>query len=459
MGLKKYSKNITLNDRSEFMSDLLRVAIPVIMQQLIIVALNLADTVMVGKLSEEALAAVGAANQIYFVYIDAIFGFLSGAAVFAVQYWGIGDLKTLRKTMGIAYTTVLAITIPSIIIVYVWAPKLIGIFLSEPEVISLGTEYIRIACFTYFFGGLTFVISYFSRATMLLKWPTVINAVAVTINIILNYGMIYGKLGFSRMEVAGAAWATLIARVIEFIAIFIYVYVTKDHPLRAKIKEMVFQKNLYIKVMKTALPVSLNEVMWVMSFTVVFAIYGRLGATAIAIVQVAMTITDVFQTMYIGLCNGCNVIVGQKLGQGKRDEAFENSKTILKMVWVMNIVLSILLLLLRAPIARIYEFSPATTELLMDSLAVYAIAMTPKMLAYVLICGIFRPGGDTLWCFIVDGGLNWLLSVPMAYFAVEIAGWSLPLCVGFVALAEVIKTIICYFRFYSKKWINVFTGR
>lgn len=459
MGIENNNIILKLNGKRGFTRDLLKVAIPVIMQQLIIVALNLADTVMVGNISEKALAAVGAANQIYFIYIDCIFGFLSGAAVFAVQYWGIGDLKTLRKTMGISYTTVIAISIPSMIIAYVWAPQLIEIFASDVDVIKAGTEYMRIACFTYLFAGLTFVISYFSRATMLLKWPTIINAVAVTINIVLNYGMIYGKLGFTRMEVRGAAWATLIARIVEFSAVLIYVYVSKSHPLKSKIREMIFDKNLYINVMKTAVPVSLNEVMWVLSFTVVFAIYGRLGATAFAVVQVAMTISDLFQTMYIGLCNGCNVIVGQKLGQGKRDEAFDNSKTILKMTWIMNITLTLLLLLLRGVVAGIYDFNPVTTSLLMDTLAVYALAMAPKMLAYVFICGIFRPGGDTFWCFIVDGGLNWFLNVPLAYIAVEVLHLSLPLCVGFVALAEVVKTVICYFRFYGKKWINVFTGR
>lgn len=454
---KKIRNN--LNDKESFYSQLMKVALPVVIQQLIIVTVNMIDTIMVGKLSENSIAAVGAANQIYFVFIDCIFGFLSGTAVFAVQYWGIRDLKALRKILGISYGMVIAISIPIIALVYIFAPKLIGIFATEPEVVLLGTQYIRIACFTYFFGGLTFVISYFSRAVMMLKWPTILNGIAVLINIILNYGLIYGKLGLPELGVKGAAIATLIARVIEFVSTFIYVYMAKGHPLRAKIHEMIFDKTLYIRVMKTAVPVVFNETLWVLSFTIVFAIYGRLGATALAIVQVAMTINDFFQTIYIGVCNGCGVIIGQTLGQGNRELAYTYSKKILRITWVLNGVITLLLLFMRTPMARIYDFKPETTELLMTTLIVYALAMTPKMLSYVIICGILRPGGDTVWCFIVDGGMNWILSVPMALLSVEVFHWSLPLCVGFVALAETVKAGVCYMRFYSKKWINVFTGR
>lgn len=220
------TNEITIKEnKKEFYSELLKVAIPVILQQLILVTLNLADTLMVGNLSEYALAAVGAANQVYFVVIDCIFGFLSGAAVFAVQYWGIKDLKTLRKVLGIAYVMVTFFAVPMVILAYGLAPKLIGIFATDPYVIEMGVEYIRIACFTYLIAGITFTISYNSRAVMMLKWPTIFNAIAVGINIFLNYCLIYGNCGLPRLEVRGAAIATLIARSIECILMIAYVYI------------------------------------------------------------------------------------------------------------------------------------------------------------------------------------------------------------------------------------------
>ena len=147
-----------------------------VIQQVISVTLNLADTIMVGKVSENALAAVGAANQIYFILGVVTFGIFSGAAVHAVQYWGIRDITSLRRIVGIDYTMCMVISVPAVFIVFFAAPFFISIFSDNAEVIALGTEYLKIACFSYIFSGMTFVISYNSRAIQDLKYPTIINA-------------------------------------------------------------------------------------------------------------------------------------------------------------------------------------------------------------------------------------------------------------------------------------------
>ena len=138
----------------QFYKKLTIVGIPMVIQQVIAVTLNLADTIMVGKVGENALAAVGAANQIYFIFGVVLFGVFSGAAVHAVQYWGIRDVASLRKIIGIDYTVCVALAIPAMLFVYFAAPFLIGLFADEPEVIELGTKYLHIACFTYIFAGL-----------------------------------------------------------------------------------------------------------------------------------------------------------------------------------------------------------------------------------------------------------------------------------------------------------------
>ena len=147
-------KNLNEADQS-FYRKLLVVGIPMVIQQVIAVTLNLADTIMVGKVGENALAAVGAANQIYFIFGVVLFGVFSGAAVHAVQYWGIRDIASLRKIIGIDYTVCLALAAPAIVFVYLAAPMLIRLFAEDAEVVLLGTKYLRIACFSYVFSGLT----------------------------------------------------------------------------------------------------------------------------------------------------------------------------------------------------------------------------------------------------------------------------------------------------------------
>jgi len=436
------------------------IGVPVMIQQLILVAVGICDTIMVGKLSEESLAAVGAANQVFIVYIDCVFGFLSGVAVFSVQYWGIRDLKALRNLLGIAYSMCIAFGIPVTIIGYAFAPQLVSLFSDDPTVISLGAEYLRIVVSTYMVTALTFVISYNSRAVAMLKWPTIANAIAVGLNIFLNWVLIFGKFGAPAMGVTGAAVATTISRFLEAIITFSYIYIfSKDHPLKAKLKEMIFPRELFVRVIKTALPVILNELLWVLSFTTIFAIYGDLGPAALAVVQIAMTVTDAFQAIFAGVGNGAGVIIGQELGRGYRDSAFSLAKKSINVIWLFIIVSTALLIVLRGPIVNIYDFEEETNRLIMITLLVYAISIAPKMLAYFFICGIFRPGGDTTWCAILDSGLNWLVQVPLAYIGVHVLHWEIWAVIALVAMGEVIKTIICYFRFYSKKWINVVTGR
>ena len=458
--LRLFLENTTLIDNRDFYRQMAVIGVPIMIQQLILVAVGICDTIMVGKISEEALAAVGAANQVFIVYIDCVFGFLSGVAVFSVQYWGIKDLKALRNLLGIAYSMCIGFGIPVTIIGYFFAPQLVAIFSDDETVIALGAEYLRIVVFTYMVTALTFVISYNSRAVAMLKLPTIANAIAVGLNIFFNWVFIFGKLGAPAMGVTGAALATTISRFLEAIITFSYVYIfSKDHPLKAKLREMMYPAELYKRVMRTALPVIMNELLWVLSFTTTFAIYGDLGPAALAVVQIAMTVTDAFQAIFAGIGNGAGVIIGQELGRGYRESAYTLARKSIKIIWIFIAVSTLLLIVSRGFIVNIYDFEESTNRLIMITLLVYAISIAPKMLAYFFICGIFRPGGDTTWCAVVDSGLNWLVQVPLAYLGVHFLHWEIWAVIALVAMGEVIKTIVCYFRFYSKKWINVVTGR
>ncbi len=436
------------------------IGIPMIIQQVIAVTLNLADTIMVGKVSENALAAVGAANQVYFIFSVVLFGIFSGAAVHAVQYWGIRDLASLRKIVGIDYTMCLVLSVPTVAVVFAAAPLFIRLFSQEPEVIELGTQYMKIACFSYIFAALSFVISYNSRSIQDLKYPTIINACAIAMNIFLNYVFIYGNFGVPALGVRGAAIATTVSRILECVAMMLSVYLRKEHPLKAYPSQLFcYSRELLVNVMKTAVPVIITEGMWAFSVSAIFAAYGKISASALAISQIAVTVTDFFQTIYFGLGNASSVIIGEVLGQGRRSTAFEYSRKVLKVTWILNIIMTVVIILARTPIVAIYDFSPETTEMLMKALLVYAVALTPKMLAYMTICAILRAGGDTVFCMYMDVAFNVGLQIPLAYIGVLVLKWPLHWVMAFVAIADFIKVFFCYYRYYSKKWMNIFTGR
>ena len=461
MGNKLTANTLDKQDKKFFYAQLLSITIPVMLQQLVAVGLNLVDTIMVGKLSENALAAVGAANQIYYIYSVAIFGVFSGAAVYAVQYWGIKDVVNFRKVMGIDYIMCFALTVPAIAAARLFGPQLVSLFTDDAEVIDLAVQYLDIACISYIFSGLSFVITYNSRSVAILKVPTAISMSAVLMNVFLNFCLIYGKLGFPELGVRGAAIATLTARICECAAMMSYIYIfSKEHPLKAKISEMIhIEKAMFVKVMKTASPVIANEGLWAISTAIVFAIYGQISAAALAIVQIANTVTEVFQTLYAGMSNASSVIIGRTLGRGDKDMAYKYAMKMMKLIVIFNIFTMLLLIAAIWPIAGIYGFGPETTDMLIKSLLVFAAAQLPKMLVYVLICGIIRAGGDTVWCLIVEFIFNFCAQVSLAFLAVNILGLPLYLAIAVVMTSEIVKSVVCIRRVLSKKWMNVFTGR
>ena len=462
----KVGKRLTANtldkqDNRLFYSQMISITIPVMLQQMVAVGLNLVDTIMVGKLSANALAGVGAANQIYFIYSVAMFGVFSGAAVHAVQYYGVKDLVNFRKIMGLDYIMCFALTIPTIIIAVLFGPQLVGLFTDEPDVIELGVQYLEIACISYVFSGISFVITYNSRSVAILKVPTTISISAVLVNVCLNYCLIYGKFGFPELGVRGAALATLIARICESGAMLSYIYIfSKEHPLKARISEMIhIEKEMFIRVMKTATPVICNEGLWAISNAIVFAIYGQISAAALAIVQIANTVTEVFQTLYAGMSNASSVLIGRALGRGERELAYKYALKMIKLTVVFNIFTMTLLIIAIWPIAGIYGFDADTTDMLIKSLLVFAAAQLPKMLVYMLVCGILRSGGDTVWCLIMEFIFNFCCQIGLAFLAVNIFGLPLYLAIAVVMLAETMKSVVVIIRVFSKKWMHVFTGR
>lgn len=457
--IDKTNKGDKLGNYSEsFYKKMWLVAVPVVIQNLISIGLNMIDILMIGRVGEKELAAVGSANQIFFIFSMLCFGLYSGAAVYVAQYWGTRDITNIKKVIGIDYAVGASLATITFTIAMLFAPNLIWIFSRDKEVISLGAEYLRTVCFSYILISITFVMVYNSRAIQKLKAATIINGVAIAINTILNYGLIYGNFGMPVMGVKGAAIATVIARIVELISFVIYLYIHNDHPFHGSIKEFFsFDKILFENVMKTAVPVVFTEGGWAAVTSLTFVAYGMLGATALAVIQIAEVVANLSQAVYFGLGNATAVIIGESLGRADNEAAFKFGGMAMKITWGLNITVTILLIALSRPIAAIYHFNSETTHLLILVMIAWAFTTTPKMLAYVLICGILRAGGDTLYSLIVDLSCNVVIQLSVAFFSVLVLHLPLYWVVVLVATSDLVKTLICYKRYYSKKWMNIVT--
>ena len=441
-----------------FYRKMILIGLPIVFQNLISIGLNLIDSLMIGRLGEAEVAAVGAANQVYFVFVISLFGFYAGAAVHTAQYWGARDIPNVRKMLGINYIVGILFSAAVTAVAFAFAPQLLGLFSEDPEVISLGVGYIRIACFSYFFAGLSMAISYNSRAIQNLKLPTIVNAVALCVNAVLNYLLIFGIAGCPELGVRGAAVATLIARIFEFIVLFTVIYLQKEHPFKAGPKELFsFDWHYFMKAARTAVPVVMSEFSWAACVALIFMAYGKIGTEALAVAQVANTISDMLQSVFFGVGNATMMLIGETLGQRNKEEAYLNGKRSIRATLILIFVTTIMMLAVNRTVTGFFNFDPATLDLMYETLVVMALLIGPKMLAYIYICGILRAGGDTVFCMYLELICNVLVQVPMAYFAVLVLHASLPVAMIMVAAGELVRIIACEPRFRSKKWINFVT--
>lgn len=445
-----------IEETTSYYKRLLLLATPIIVQHLITVGLNLVDNIMVGRLGALPLAAVGSANQVYSIYEMVLFGLFSGAAVPLAQYYGARDYKNIKRIVGMDITMGLSLAILTLVMAQLFAPQIISLFAKEQEVVRLGTQYIRIASFTYLTVAVSFVISYNSRSVQIVKVPTIINICSILTNTLLNYILIYGNFGMPALGVRGAAIATLIARIIELAALVIYLCVDKEHPFHGKLSEFKgFSRDLFRRVMRTAMPVVISEGGWSLGVTLTFAAYGKISAEALAVMQVSNVLCVFCQCASFGLGNASAALTGEMLGQKQTELAYENTKKYMKVQWILTGIMTVMILALRGPIALIYHFDEETTTMLMLALGVFAFTMIPRMIAYAVQCGILRAGGDTLFCMVVELSCNLGIEVILAYVSVLVFHLPLHLCIAVAAAGNLIKAIIEYRRYLSKKWINV----
>lgn len=433
----------------------LKIGLPIAIQNFVGTALNLIDNMMIGTQGEAALAAVSLSNRIFFILIITLFGTYSGLGIYSAQYWGKKDIISIRKVMGIAFTIGLSLSVIFTLGTLAFPTSILSLFSRDAVVLEKGADYLSIAAFTYIPVAIAYVYSYTSRSVHMTKFPMVSSIIALSINTFLNYLLINGNLGAPELGVKGAAIATLIARIVEFLLLITIIYKSKNHPLAGKIKEFFsFGKAMFIKVTKTAIPVIINESAWSIGVSVYFIAYGFLGTAAIAAAQVSLTISDLIWAFLIGMGNATAVILGNEMGAGNLDNTFAIAKKLLRFEFISSLFLAVIYTFIGYGIVGFFGLTEETTQLALKCIFVNAAFIPIRLLGFVYIVGILRSGGDTKFCMFLDVGIVWFLGIPLAFFSVLVLKLPIYWAMCIVLTEEVVKVIIASSRFKSKKWIN-----
>ena len=437
-----------------FVHSMLALALPVAFQQLITASLNMIDVLMVGQLGETSVAALGLANQIFFLLILFLFGVTSGMSIFTAQYWGKGDIESIHSVLGICLAIAVIVAAAFSLAATLIPETLMSIYTEDQEVIQVGSEYLRIVGLSYVMTAIT--VSYISvlRSITMVKLTVIVSVLALGLKTIIAYLLIFGIGIFPELGVRGAAIGTAVGWTFQCILLLLLVYKLKT-PLAANpLSFFRFSRPFALTVLRTSMPAAINEVLWSVGFSSYNAVYARIGTDAIAAVNINATIEELMFVLFIGLGNACAVMIGNKIGAGEKHVAFEYGRRFLIIGVAVALIGGAIIFSLRETVIGLYEISPSAANNLRGLMLVFALSAWLKMLNFMLFIGAMRAGGDTRYAMFTELFSVWGIGVPAAL----IGGFVLHLPVygvyALVLLEEAVKAIIVFRRFVSRKWIH-----
>ena len=438
----------------KFIKTLMLLAIPIILQSLVTASLNLLDNLMIGSLGENEIAAVGISNQFYMLYYYTIMGITLGAGIFMSQFWGKKDVTSIHKFLGISLVVGMVSTIFFAILAFFFPEMIMKIFIDENIVIEQGVAYLKMVALSYIFTTISLAYAAALRSIGQTKIPMYGSLVGLVFNGILNYIFIFGKFGAPVMGVAGAALGTTVSRFMELAFILFIIYKNKN-VVAGKISQLLdFNFDLVKRYFITATPVVFNDVMWIAGITAYFIAYSKLGINATATMQIANTINNVFNIFGIGIASASAILIGNKIGAGKEEDAKEDAIKISVFGVLIGIIIGIFFFFLSPFIAMLFKITPETYENLIFVLKVMAIILPLRFFGITQIIGVLRGGGDVMYAIITELVAVWLIGVPLSFIGAVYFNLPITIVYILVCLEEPFKAIATYPRLRSGKWIK-----
>ena len=412
------------------------------------------DTLMVGALGEIQLSAVSIANNLFFVLTILMFGLAGGSNIMISQYWGKGNVKTIHKILAIMYRVCLLIT-GIFIFIALFLPKyFMGIFTTDKAVIDFGASYLRIVCIGYLFYSITNCTIMMLRSVKTVSISIIVYTASLVVNSILNWIFIFGNLGAPELGIRGAAIATVCARITEFSIVLVFMFIY-ERKIGLKLEHLLkLDKEILKDYVGLCTPVLCNELLWAIGASMISVIVGRMGTEVVA----ANSINGVahqFVTVFIfGMSNATAVIIGNTIGEGKKEKAKEYAYSIGIFSVVMGCISGLMILLIKPFVVNFYNVSYSTKLIAMEIMTVTSGIIVFQSLASNFMMGVLRGGGDAKFVLINDLIFMWLVAIPGGFFVAFFL--ELPVALVFLVIKcdEILKSLTSVYRVISGKWVN-----
>ena len=442
--------------REGFYRDLFALVLPIVIQNLIATSVSMADVVMLGRVDQTSLSASSLAGQVQFLLFVVYFGLASALTILAAQYWGKGDTATIARIFAIGLIISAFFSVFAAVLCVVCPERVIRIWTNVPELIEAGVRYLKVVALSYVFAGISEPYLAIMKSCERVRFTTVLSAVTLLLNVILNGILIFGLFSFPAMGIEGAALATTISRGIELMVCVIDFKRQKIMPTSLQ-NMFTIPRSLVRDFAKYSLPAFINDAMWGLAFNMNSIIMGHLGSDIVAANSMVTVVRDLISTVGMGISAAASILLGKEIGENRLQQAREDASSIMRTTLIVCAIQGVLLLAITPIIPGFVKISETASGYLRTMLYINVVYQAGAVINTVLIASLFRCGGESRYGMILDIICMWCFAVPLGLISAFLL--KLPPIIVYCLMCtdEFAKMPFALHHYKSGNWIKNLT--
>ena len=440
-----------------FYSDLFSLTLPIMLQQLLRISVDTVNSIMLGGIDQLQMSAVSQASQIFFVFYTVCNGLAVGACVLIAQYWGkrnVDAISTILST-GLRYSAVFGLAVS--ILVMATPTTFMRIYSSDPALIELGAGYLRVVALMYAPCAISVMLFAACRGVEQVRIILATNVISYTVNIFLDYCLLFGKFGFPKLGILGIAIGTVVARLVELVicSVFVLKFESRISFRFGHLK--LWDKQINRDFIKVASPIAAHEIIWSIGTSASSAITGQLGTSVVAGFNVADVLYQLTAAVGNGFLNACSVVIGKTIGSGNLEKVKRQAKTMMLMSVFGGVILGLVLIASRGPFLSLYNLQPDAVGYAKQFMLVLGCIWPFSALEMVGMIAILRAGGDGKTGFYSDIVIMWIICIPLAALAAFVLHLPPVQVILILKMTIVLEAIVGTIRVLSMRWIRDLT--
>ena len=441
------------------------VVLPIMLQNVVTNFVSLLDNIMVGQTGTASMTGVSVVGQLFFIFYLIVFGTVSGPGIFCAQFWGAGDARAFKAAFRYKMITTLVMCLLCMGALRFFGEKLVGLYLTgtaeeTAEVLGHAMGYMKIMLWSMLPFTIGMVYSTTLREAGRAMVPMVASWAAVAVNLVLNWILIFGKLGAPVMGVQGAAVATVISRFVEMGINVVWSHVHGDKILftRNMLEGFPMSRGLLGSIAAKSIPLMINEALWCIASATLTQIYSTRGIQVVAALNIAYVLFDLFTAIAFSVGTSIGILVGQELGAGDTEKAVDTDRKLLVMGVAVSTAICLLMLTASRLFPSFYNTTPEVKDMAAKLICIMAVAMPMDCFAHGCYFTM-RSGGKTMVTFLFDCCFAWVINVPIAYILAHYTDLGVLTVYAFSVYTVIIKDILGGILVHKRYWVNTLSAQ